>query len=124
MHWVILGHSERRHIFGESDLLVAEKVVHAVETGLYIIFCCGEKIEEREAGKTKEVCLFLNIFQPFNLIFYDVKLRFIIGICFQVNFRQIQALIDKNVDWNKIVIAYEPVWAIGTGKTATPEQVR
>lgn len=95
LHWVILGHSERRHIFGETDELIAEKVVHAIETGLEVIFCCGEKLDEREAGKTKEV-----------------------------NFRQVQALIDKKVDWAKVVIAYEPVWAIGTGKTASPEQAQ
>lgn len=95
LKWVILGHSERRHIFGESDELIAEKVVHAIEEGLSVIFCCGEKIDEREAGKTKEV-----------------------------NYRQIKALIEKKVDWSKIVIAYEPVWAIGTGKTATPDQAQ
>uniref|UniRef100_A0A8R1TZW0 Spliceosome-associated protein CWC27 homolog n=1 Tax=Onchocerca volvulus TaxID=6282 RepID=A0A8R1TZW0_ONCVO len=95
LHWVILGHSERRHIFGESDELIAEKVVHAIENGLETIFCCGEKLEEREAGKTKEV-----------------------------NFRQLQAVINKKADWSKIVIAYEPVWAIGTGKTASPEQAQ
>ncbi|KHN82461.1 Triosephosphate isomerase [Toxocara canis] len=95
LKWVIIGHSERRHIFGESDLLIAEKVVHAIESGLQVIFCCGEKLDEREAGKTKEV-----------------------------NYRQIQAVVDKKVDWSKVVIAYEPVWAIGTGKTATPEQAQ
>ncbi|CAD5216147.1 unnamed protein product [Bursaphelenchus xylophilus] len=95
LNYVILGHSERRHVFGESDALIADKTVHALENGLVVIFCIGEKLEEREAGKTKEV-----------------------------NFRQLQAIVDKKVDWNKIVIAYEPVWAIGTGKTATPEQAQ
>ncbi|ETN69743.1 triose-phosphate isomerase [Necator americanus] len=95
IEWVILGHSERRHIFGESDQLIAEKTVHALEAKINVIFCIGEKLEEREAGKTKEV-----------------------------NFRQMQALVDKKVDWTNIVIAYEPVWAIGTGKTATPEQAQ
>ncbi|KAK5969344.1 Peptidylprolyl isomerase [Trichostrongylus colubriformis] len=95
VEWVILGHSERRHIFGESDQLIAEKTVHALENHVNVIFCIGEKLEEREAGKTKDV-----------------------------NFRQMQALVDKKVDWTNIVIAYEPVWAIGTGKTASPEQAQ
>uniref|UniRef100_A0A158PB99 Triosephosphate isomerase n=1 Tax=Angiostrongylus cantonensis TaxID=6313 RepID=A0A158PB99_ANGCA len=82
IEWVILGHSERRHIFGESDQLIAEKTVHSLESKINVIFCIGEKLEEREAGKTKEV------------------------------------------DWANIVIAYEPVWAIGTGKTATPDQAQ
>ncbi|CAD5211674.1 unnamed protein product [Bursaphelenchus okinawaensis] len=95
LKYVILGHSERRHVFGESDDLIAAKTVHALENGLVVVFCIGEKLEEREAGKTKEV-----------------------------NFRQLQAIVDKKVDWSKIVIAYEPVWAIGTGKTASPEQAQ
>nr|AFX72997.1 Triosephosphate isomerase [Spirometra erinaceieuropaei] len=95
--WVILGHSERRHIFGESDELIGEKVKHALEVGLSVIPCIGEVLEEREAGKTNDVC-----------------------------FRQMEAL-AKNIigaQWDRVVIAYEPVWAIGTGKTATPAQAQ
>ena len=55
INWVILGHSERRHVFGESDELIGEKVKKSLETGLNIIPCIGEKLEEREAGKTEEV---------------------------------------------------------------------
>ncbi|GMT14934.1 hypothetical protein PFISCL1PPCAC_6231 [Pristionchus fissidentatus] len=95
LKWVIIGHSERRHVFGESDELTADKTLHAIQEGLGVIFCIGEKLEEREAGKTKEV-----------------------------NFRQLAALVAKNPDWSKIVVAYEPVWAIGTGKTASPEQAQ
>lgn len=93
--WVILGHSERRHIFGENDELIAEKVAHALESGLQVVACIGEKLDEREGGKTEEVV-----------------------------FNQTKAIADKIKDWSKVVIAYEPVWAIGTGKTATPQQAQ
>jgi len=97
LRWVILGHSERRHVFGEKDALIADKAVHAIESGLNVIYCIGEKLEEREAGKTNEV-----------------------------NMTQMEALFEKaeKVRWESVVIAYEPVWAIGTGKTATPEQAQ
>ncbi|CAH1776121.1 unnamed protein product [Owenia fusiformis] len=93
--WVILGHSERRHVFGESDQLIGEKVAFALSQGLSIIPCVGEKLEEREAGLTEEVV-----------------------------FRQTKAIADNVKDWSKVVIAYEPVWAIGTGKVATPAQAQ
>jgi triosephosphate isomerase len=93
--WVILGHSERRHVFGETDQLIAEKTIHAISEGVGVIFCIGEKLEERESNKTKDVC-----------------------------FRQLKAAQDLKVDWSKTVIAYEPVWAIGTGKTASPDQAQ
>jgi len=94
--WAIIGHSERRAIFGESDQLVAEKVTHALESGLKVIACIGETLEEREAGKTEEVV-----------------------------FRQTKAIVGGvGADWTNVVIAYEPVWAIGTGKTATPQQAQ
>jgi len=95
LEWVILGHSERRHVFNETDGLIADKTVHAIASGVNVIFCIGEKLEEREAGQTKEV-----------------------------NFRQLQAIVDKQPNWGSIVVAYEPVWAIGTGKTASPEQAQ
>jgi len=91
-NWVILGHSERRHVFGESDQLIGEKVEHALKTGLHVLPCIGEKLEERQAGKSDEV-----------------------------NFRQLKAIADKVTNWSRVVIAYEPVWAIGTGKTASPQ---
>ncbi|VDD82450.1 unnamed protein product [Mesocestoides corti] len=89
--WVILGHSERRHIFKESNELIGEKVKFALESGLNVIPCIGELLEEREAGKTNDVC-----------------------------FAQMEAI----EGWDHVVIAYEPVWAIGTGKTATPDQAQ
>jgi len=92
---VILGHSERRAIFGESDTLVAEKVIHALENGLKVIACIGETLQERESGKTEEVV-----------------------------FRQTAAIAKVVKDWSNVVLAYEPVWAIGTGKTATPAQAQ
>jgi len=95
IEWVILGHSERRSIFGETDELVAEKCAHALESGLKVIVCCGESLEERESNRTEEVVV-----------------------------RQLTACAKKIKDWGKVVIAYEPVWAIGTGKTATPAQAQ
>ncbi|XP_026846761.1 triosephosphate isomerase [Drosophila persimilis] len=93
--WVILGHSERRAIFNESDELIAEKAEHALAEGLKVIACIGETLDEREAGKTNEVVA-----------------------------RQMCAYAKKVRDWTNVVVAYEPVWAIGTGKTATPEQAQ
>lgn len=93
--YVILGHSERRNVFGESDQLIGEKVKHALDAGLNVLPCIGEKLEERESGKTEEVV-----------------------------FRQLKFIADNISDWNRTVIAYEPVWAIGTGKTATPQQAQ
>jgi len=93
--WVIIGHSERRQIFGESDELIAEKTAHALAEGLKVIACIGETLQEREAGQTEAVV-----------------------------FRQTKALANAIKDWTNVVVAYEPVWAIGTGKTATPAQAQ
>lgn len=95
VEWVILGHSERRHVFGESDELIGQKVAHALEGGLGVIACIGEKLDEREAGITEKVV-----------------------------FAQTKAIADNVKDWSKVVLAYEPVWAIGTGKTASPQQAQ
>ena len=97
INWVILGHSERRTLFKEANDIVALKTKKAIEKKLDVIFCIGEKIEEREAGKTFEVC--------------DSQLTALVG------------KIDPKA-WNSLVIAYEPVWAIGTGKVATPIQAQ
>ena len=93
--YVILGHSERRTIFKESDGLINEKITAALKAGLKPIFCIGETLEERENGKEKEVLK-----------------------------RQLSGGLDEiSLDEMKqIIIAYEPVWAIGTGRTATPAQ--
>lgn len=95
--YVILGHSERRTYYGETDAILKEKVLLALANGLKPIFCIGEVLDERESGKQEAV----------------VK-------------SQIEnALFDLSVeDFSKIVLAYEPVWAIGTGKTATPQQAQ
>ncbi|KAF9938352.1 triosephosphate isomerase [Mortierella antarctica] len=95
IEWVILGHSERREIFKESDEEVGLKVAHALKSGLKVMACVGEKLEEREANKTTEVV-----------------------------FRQLSAIAKQVSDWTNVVIAYEPVWAIGTGKVATPQQAQ
>ncbi|KAI5647890.1 hypothetical protein M9H77_33895 [Catharanthus roseus] len=93
--WVILGHSERRHIIGEDDQFIGKKAAYALGQGVGVIACIGELLEEREQGKTFDVC-----------------------------FQQLQAYADAVPSWDDIVIAYEPVWAIGTGKVATPEQAQ
>jgi triosephosphate isomerase len=92
--WVIIGHSERRQYFGETEETVLKRTVAALEAGLNPIVCVGEKLEERESGKTNEL----------------LATQFKGGIA---------GLTPEQ--FAKIVIAYEPVWAIGTGKTATPE---
>ena len=93
--YVILGHSERRHVLGETDADVNRKVIAALQAGLTPIVCVGELLAEREAGQTSAV----------------------IRRQFDGSLAGISA-----ADMAKIVIAYEPVWAIGTGKVATPEQ--
>ena len=89
---VVLGHSERRQYFGETDETVARRVLAALQAGLGVIACVGESEEEREAGQTE---LILRV--------------------------QTEAIADARGDSDNLVIAYEPVWAIGTGRTATPE---
>ncbi|VVH66139.1 Triosephosphate isomerase (EC [uncultured Gammaproteobacteria bacterium] len=95
--YVIVGHSERRSLYGESDEMVAEKVQVALDNGLTPLFCIGELLEEREAGNTETVVA-----------------------------RQINAVIKRvGIEaFKNIIIAYEPVWAIGTGVTATPQQAQ
>jgi len=92
IQWVILGHSERRDLFQESDDLIGKKISHALSVGMKVIACVGEHLEEREGGKTKDV----------------------------IN-KQLRTIAENVKDWRRVVIAYEPVWAIGTGKTATPQ---
>jgi triosephosphate isomerase len=89
----LVGHSERRQLFGESDEMVARRARTALETGLGVIACVGETLEQRESGDTE---LVLKI--------------------------QVEAIAFAAGKHEQLVIAYEPVWAIGTGKTATPEQ--
>ena len=95
--YVILGHSERRAYYGETAEILKEKVLLALANSLKVIFCIGEVLEEREAGKEFEVVKSQIEESLFNL---------------------------SAEDWSKIILAYEPVWAIGTGKTATAEQAQ
>ena len=94
--WAIVGHSERRSLHGETDQQVADKAVAAIRAGITPIVCVGETLAEQEAGQTAEV----------------IK-------------RQLQPVLALGSETvGKIVLAYEPVWAIGTGRTATPEQAQ
>lgn len=90
--YVILGHSERRHVFNESNEQIGKKTVAALAAGLKVIACIGETETQREAGHTMAVCI-----------------------------EQMQSFVASIKDWSSVVIAYEPVWAIGTGKVATPD---
>ncbi|MGB0715869.1 MAG: triose-phosphate isomerase, partial [Phycisphaerae bacterium] len=91
----IIGHSERRQLFGETNDQLSEKVVAGMKAGLTVIYCVGEKLEEREAGSTNQVVS-----------------------------SQVREGLHGDIQAEKLVIAYEPVWAIGTGKTASPEQAQ
>jgi len=95
--YAIIGHSERRHVIGESDELVNAKLKATVASGLKPILCVGEKMEQRDAGKTKQVVK-------------DQLQKGLAGLSAD--------------DLSLLVIAYEPVWAIGTGRTATPDQAQ
>ena len=97
VRYVVLGHSERRTLFGETDEIINQKLQLAHEAALRPIFCIGETLEERDAGKVEEVL--------------ERQLR-----------RGLEGLDGKAI--GDTVIAYEPVWAIGTGRTATPEQAQ
>lgn len=98
--WALVGHSERRHIFNESDELIARKVSFGMEQGFKIMLCVGETLEEREAGQLNGV---LSRQLSTALANLDASDRGRIG--------------------NRLVIAYEPVWAIGTGKVAGPDEI-
>jgi len=93
----IVGHSERRHVFGESDQMINRRVKGALQSGLIPVFCIGETLEQREAGQTMKVLE-----------------------------NQVRAGLDSVAltDGGQLVVAYEPVWAIGTGKTATEAQAQ
>jgi triosephosphate isomerase len=93
----IIGHSERRAYFGETDEILAKKVVAALAKGIRVMFCFGEELEDRQSGN------------HFKLV--ESQLR--------------NALFSLDASaWSKIILAYEPVWAIGTGETASPEQAQ
>ena len=94
---VIVGHSERRSLYGETSEIVAEKTKAAIDSGLTPILCLGESLDQRESGKTESV-----VSQQLNKVIKMVGIE----------------------AFNNIIVAYEPVWAIGTGMTATPEQAQ
>lgn len=96
--WTLAGHSERRTLYGETVKEVAEKTSFALENGIKVVLCMGETLEERDTEQTLDVILE-------NLTTVDGALK------------------DKQM-WNNIVISYEPVWAIGTGKVASPQQAQ
>ena len=90
----LIGHSERRHLFGETDEQVGRKLAASLKAGLMPMVCVGETLAERESGRTEQVVT-----------------------------RQLATLVERvgPADWSRVLLAYEPVWAIGTGKNATPD---
>lgn len=92
--WGLIGHSERRTIFGENEELLLQKIEHCISESVAIIYCVGENLTERQSGKTKDVLL-----------------------------RQLQTLLSASTGDANLVVAYEPVWAIGTGVVAQVDQV-
>lgn len=97
VHYVILGHSERRIIFGESDKLIAQKMRAALDVQLHPILCIGETLEQRDAGREQEI-----LEQQLHTSLRGIEMA----------------------QFENIIVAYEPVWAIGTGRNATPEQAQ
>jgi len=95
--YVILGHSERRTIFGETDEVINKKIKKAIQSGLKVIFCIGESLPQREKGTTNDV----------------VRIQILKGL---------ERITSEEM--KSVIIAYEPIWAIGTGKTATPDQAQ
>lgn len=95
--YVLVGHSERRELFADTPSILNEKVKNALQAGLTVIYCVGESLQQRESGQAEQVVLQ--------------------QIC------DIAAVVDAE-QWQQIVIAYEPIWAIGTGKTASPEDAQ
>lgn len=93
--YVIIGHSERRHVFGETGDMLAKKVRVAQKAGFHVIYCVGELLADRDAGRTEAIL--------------D---------------QQINEVFGPDVDLKNLTVAYEPVWAIGTGRTATPAQAQ
>lgn len=93
--YVLVGHSERRTLFGESNRFIAQKFRHAKECGIIPVLCIGETLEQRQQGQTEAVLM-----------------------------QQLDAVYEIGESFSASVIAYEPVWAIGTGQTATPDQVQ
>lgn len=97
VNYVIVGHSERRAMYGESSEIVADKAKRAIDASITPVVCIGESLEERESDKTFDV-----IAEQLDAVFNALSLS----------------------EWSNVVLAYEPVWAIGTGKTATPQQAQ
>lgn len=95
--FILTGHSERRHVMGEDNEFVGRKTAYAIASGMKVVLCIGEKIEEREAGSLEAV----------------LEEQLVAGL----------AGVSRDVDPERVAVAYEPVWAIGTGKVAGPEDI-
>lgn len=118
---ILLGHSERRTLFHETSAIVAQKTRAALDSSLKVILCIGESLQERETGKTAEICkeqlkAVVDLLKESDWTFVAHGAFVVLGCC---------SCTDVGPDYcSNVVIAYEPVWAIGTGKVATPAQAQ
>lgn len=97
VNYTLIGHSERRELFGDHVERLQQKIKNAIGSGLHIIYCVGESLEQREAGHAKDIVI--------------------------QQLQELKAVLSED-DWQNVIIAYEPIWAIGTGKTALPQDAQ